>query len=101
MRTFPSYIAPALRAAVDRRIGEIVRDGETVFYATLADGRHAEHKDFAEIAAYVEAEERPVEPAIRRVTAYLQSEPGAVSALVSIAGRSIEVFRDGSVRVAV
>lgn len=98
MRTFPNYIAPALRASVDRRIGELVRDGETVYYATLAEGRYVEHKEFVEIAALVEAEERPVEPVIRRVTQYLQSEPGAVSAKVSISGRSLEVFRDGSVR---
>jgi hypothetical protein len=98
MRTMPSYVAPALRASVDRRIGELVREGKTFYYATLAGGHYIEHESFAEIAAFVEAEERPVEPVVRRAAAFLNAEPGAVSAKVCVAGRTLEVFRDGSVR---
>lgn len=57
-RTFPSYIKPENRSAVDARIGELVREGNTIYYATLAGNRHVEDESFAEIAALVDAEVR-------------------------------------------
>jgi len=44
--------------ALHPRIGELVRNGRTIFYTFLAGGVYVEQADAAELEAYIEAEER-------------------------------------------
>lgn len=44
-------------ARVNARIGELVRNGQTIFYAHLADNVYVEDADRSEVAFYVQLEE--------------------------------------------
>lgn len=47
-----------IESRVNARIGELVRDGKTIYYAVLKGGLTVENASRDEIAAYVRAEER-------------------------------------------
>jgi hypothetical protein len=53
---------PELEAKANARIGELIREGQTWYYAILQGGYEIKHQDRAEIFAYVMAEERALEP---------------------------------------